>query len=903
MMSGWTDLPDNYTNAVFSGMRKYRIIENGDGSVSFQDVTDYTQRENSFFNANDANSMNGAINEIMNNKGEMFAVDDAPSDNKTYGRKNGAWSEVTGSGGSSSWGNITGSLSDQTDLQNALDDKAASSHSHGNILNNGRVTAYASIDSSSRLLIANNGYVSQMPSSMAFDGLTTGKALSKAGTWEDFLTDASSDNKTYGRKNGVWSEITPGTGVTDWGEIEGSLSDQTDLQTALNEKLFASSVVAEFDSTESYPSGWNYVTYQGVLWRFTGPFQGDWEDISTKQEITLDYIIGQKANTADLGDVAALDAIDYTGNYLTNKPTLGGMSAIDDAPSDGKYYGRKNGSWYEVIGDPEGRVDWGEIAGSLSSQTDLYTVLQNKLNQTSVIAAFDTTTSYPSGWNYVTYEGDLWKIFGPCSGDWEDIATKEQVTIDYLLSLKSNVGHTHDDRYYTESETDTLLSAKAPLDSPALTGSPTAPTQTAGDASTKIATTAYVDSGLSGKAPRLHIHDDRYYTTSEIDTELAKKVNRAGDMMNGVLSVRYLEDDITVTPSGNIYPDFIVGRDKNGVRYGSFRGIHISTGIIGTSIYAQRTVSDTTYYNDLELNLTTTGSCSVYVTDPAAWRSAIGAAASSHTHDDRYYTESEIDTKLGDKVDKAGDTMTGTLTIAHTGEVDYHAKRTDVTLGTAPSGDGAWLGAYCFKENTDNILGYVGHYYSKYKNSFLRFNARNKYNGTTHNHYFDLGVDSSNTDTLAFSNEPLWRKTLFKNDLSSSAGFVAAFTNTWQSGGYIQDNKLFQWMGAGPSAQGDAYGNANIMRVNVSAGQTLVLHEGNIQRSALIITTNGSPVGMAYWDRWGNWSEILPNSYITRTWTGAVNTLGTLKLKNTSSGYIQIFVIYPSQVFTKYTTE
>lgn len=38
-----------------------------------------------------------------------------------------------------------------------------------------------------------------------------------------------------------------------------------------------------------------------------------------------------------------------------------------------------------------------------------------------------------------------------------------------------------------------LDTTKADLASPALTGSPTAPTQTAGDNSTKIATTAYVD--------------------------------------------------------------------------------------------------------------------------------------------------------------------------------------------------------------------------------------------------------------------------------------------------------------------------------------------------------------------------------------------------------------------------
>ncbi len=43
------------------------------------------------------------------------------------------------------------------------------------------------------------------------------------------------------------------------------------------------------------------------------------------------------------------------------------------------------------------------------------------------------------------------------------------------------------------------LALKAPLASPALTGSPTAPTQSQADNSTKLATTAYVDTGLATK--------------------------------------------------------------------------------------------------------------------------------------------------------------------------------------------------------------------------------------------------------------------------------------------------------------------------------------------------------------------------------------------------------------------
>ncbi len=49
----------------------------------------------------------------------------------------------------------------------------------------------------------------------------------------------------------------------------------------------------------------------------------------------------------------------------------------------------------------------------------------------------------------------------------------------------------------------TDLAAKAPLASPALTGSPTAPTQSAGDNSTKLATTAYADTAAAFAKPHM----------------------------------------------------------------------------------------------------------------------------------------------------------------------------------------------------------------------------------------------------------------------------------------------------------------------------------------------------------------------------------------------------------------
>ena len=61
----WELLPVDYTDAVWSGLKKYIQITNEDGTVSFQDVTQYSQKENSFFGAYEANKMDEALNTLM----------------------------------------------------------------------------------------------------------------------------------------------------------------------------------------------------------------------------------------------------------------------------------------------------------------------------------------------------------------------------------------------------------------------------------------------------------------------------------------------------------------------------------------------------------------------------------------------------------------------------------------------------------------------------------------------------------------------------------------------------------------------------------------------------------------------------------------------------------------------
>lgn len=61
----WVLLPTNYKDAVWSGLKRFQLINNSDGTVSLQDVTVYSQRDDSFFGAKEANRMNEALNTIM----------------------------------------------------------------------------------------------------------------------------------------------------------------------------------------------------------------------------------------------------------------------------------------------------------------------------------------------------------------------------------------------------------------------------------------------------------------------------------------------------------------------------------------------------------------------------------------------------------------------------------------------------------------------------------------------------------------------------------------------------------------------------------------------------------------------------------------------------------------------
>jgi hypothetical protein len=84
--------------------------------------------------------------------------------------------------------------------------------------------------------------------------------------------------------------------------------------------------------------------------------------------------------SAYLTSATAASTYQPIGSYLT------------DAPSDGTTYGRKDGDWEAVVSS----VSWGDVTGTLSSQTDLQDALDLKYDASNPSAFIDATalTSY-----------------------------------------------------------------------------------------------------------------------------------------------------------------------------------------------------------------------------------------------------------------------------------------------------------------------------------------------------------------------------------------------------------------------------------------------------------------------------------------------------------------------------
>ena len=131
-------------------------------------------------------------------------------------------------GGSLTWGQITGTLSNQTDLQTALDEKVP------------YTGATQNIDIGTNSITANDG-TNDSAFSPSFIGVeNSSNQYSEMTPTSVFSYDNGSVTELTGQgitfpDNSV--QTTAGISSVSWGDIQGTLSNQTDLQTALDGKF------------------------------------------------------------------------------------------------------------------------------------------------------------------------------------------------------------------------------------------------------------------------------------------------------------------------------------------------------------------------------------------------------------------------------------------------------------------------------------------------------------------------------------------------------------------------------------------------------------------------------------------------------------------------------------------
>ena len=442
----WTNLPTNFKNLVWSGLKKFNQIDNQDGTVSFEDVTNYQDTEGTQMTAAQLNQMTGAVNDMMN--GELF-IGDAPADGEEYVRKNHNWSIATGGGGG---GSAPEAITVYVDGTNGSDSNSGSAEHPFATVEKAVSKVPEGFNGISEIYIAAGSYLTKfdinnktiwfrLQGNVTLGGislyhsfvcvigetLTLGTTLGINGDsyfyqacpmvittqyncisvsasrfvhYSGSLTLTSTGSGQYavsatlsslvylsylsvtaetgihassgsivayetltGTMTTRYVEVTGGRvfsgsgggggGSTVWGGISGTLADQTDLQNALDGKAAAN---------HNHDAAYSAI--------------GHTHDDRYYTEAETDALLADKADSADLGALADHDTVDYA-TEVTNKPILGTMSAVDDAPSNGSEYVRKNGAWSVASGGGGGAA-WGSITGTLSNQTDLATALSAK---------------------------------------------------------------------------------------------------------------------------------------------------------------------------------------------------------------------------------------------------------------------------------------------------------------------------------------------------------------------------------------------------------------------------------------------------------------------------------------------------------------------------------------------
>jgi hypothetical protein len=256
-------------------------------------------------------------------------------------RDDGTWQIISGgSGGSSTWGGITGTLSNQTDLQATLISKADITHGHSNVTSsvNGfmsatdktkldTISAGATVNASDSTLLNRTNHIGTQLSSTISDLTTTVTSL-------------------------ITSQAQP---------IDGDLTSIANLAgtSGLARKTALNTWILDATNYLSSITSGNVITALGYTpYNATNPAGY----ISSNQSITLS------------GDASGTGTTSISISIPTFTGTAKGLVPV--STNTANKYLRDDGTWQIISGG--GASSWGSLTGTLSNQTDLQVALNSK---------------------------------------------------------------------------------------------------------------------------------------------------------------------------------------------------------------------------------------------------------------------------------------------------------------------------------------------------------------------------------------------------------------------------------------------------------------------------------------------------------------------------------------------
>lgn len=213
----------------------------------------------------------------------------------------------------------------------------------------------------------------------------------------------------------------------------------------------------------------------------TADLASDAVTFAKMQNIASGSIIGRVSGGS--GDPEELSGVQVTALLSNFTPTLKGLAP----PSGGGVatYLRADGTWATPATDV-GAVAWGAITGVITAQTDLTAALSGKSNVGHGHIIGEVTGLQPA-LDAKLDDSQLGAPNGVASLD-----SSGKLTSGQAPAATAPLWGTITGTLATQADLNSALALKAPLASPALTGNPTAPTQSALNDSTNLATTAFV---------------------------------------------------------------------------------------------------------------------------------------------------------------------------------------------------------------------------------------------------------------------------------------------------------------------------------------------------------------------------------------------------------------------------